>query len=266
MTPLRIAVAGCCGRMGHHVIQAAESDEAVRVVAALTHPDDARIGESIGSLAGIPRQDLVIASDTETECDVLIDFTTPAACRHWTQWCVARGIALVSGTTGLSDAEHSALLSAAGRIPIVWAANMSVGLNVLRGLVQQAAERLGAEWDVELVEFHHRRKLDAPSGTARALVEAVTHGREAATDSTLVFGRRHDRRPRAEGEIGVHAVRMGGVIGEHDVYFASEGEVLSLRHSVQSRATFALGALQAARWVVDQRPHLYDMRNVLGFA
>ncbi len=266
MTPLRLAVGGCCGRMGSAVLRLAGADPRFQVVAAVTEPGDARIGGAV-QIARAP--DLRIAGSLgDAACDVWIDFTNPAGCIAAARVCRERRIRLVSGTTGLSAGELDELASIGRETAVVWSANMSVGVNLLAALVRAAAARLADGWDVEIVESHHRAKLDAPSGTARLLLDAAkagrADGRRADRDSSpVVHGRHHDRRPREPDEIGVHAVRLGGVIGEHDVHFGSDGEVVTLRHRALSRDVFAAGALRAAVWIAERAAGFYHMRDVL---
>lgn len=266
MTPLRLAVSGCCGRMGSAVLRLAGADPRFRIVAAVTKPGDARIGGAL-QLAQAP--DVRIAGALgDVDCAVWIDFSNPAGCMTAARVCRERGIRLVSGTTGLSTADLDELAQIGRETAVVWSANMSVGINLLAALVQAAAARLGEGWDIEIVESHHRAKLDAPSGTARLLLDAVRNGRAEGpgadrTASPVIHGRCHDRRAREPGEIGVHAIRLGGVIGEHDVHFGSDGEVVTLHHHALSRDVFAAGALRAALWVADRPAGFYHMRDVL---
>lgn len=264
MSPLRLGIAGAGGRMGRALVRLAAGAADLRVAAALTHAADANIGRDAGTLAGLDALGVVLAFDAADAPDVLIDFTTPTGCAQWARWCAARRVPLVSGTTGLDAAAQSALATAARSVPVLWAANMSLGANLLAALVEQAAARLDAGWDVEIVEAHHNRKADAPSGTARALLEAVARGRGPDACSEPVFGRSGQTGPRAPGVVGVHAVRMGGVVGDHDVHFASPREVLTLGHRALSRDVFADGALAAARWIVGRPAGTYSMADVIG--
>ncbi|MFO0839756.1 MAG: 4-hydroxy-tetrahydrodipicolinate reductase [Phycisphaerae bacterium] len=261
MTPIRIAVAGCGGKMGSSVVRLAAADAALRIVAGLERSDDAVLGRDLGELAGIGPIGVTSMTSTDANIDVLIEFSSPAGCVAWAQWCAARGIAMVSGTTGLSNRDRDALGAAASECPILWSPNMSIGVALLRRLVADAAARLGVGWDIEVVESHHRNKIDAPSGTARMLIDAI-QGARSGTPDELVYGR-NGARQRRECEIGVHALRLGGIVGEHEVRFAIEGEELTLSHRAISRDIFAAGALRAARWILGRRPGLYSMQDVL---
>lgn len=263
MTPLDLAIIGCTGRMGRTLLRLAGADPSLRVVAALTRPDDPEIGADVATLIGGAERGVRVAADADVRPAVAVEFSRPHGSAQWAAWCAARGAALVSGTTGLGEAEHAALAEAARRVPVVWAPNMSVGVNVLLELVSLAAMRVGAGWDIEITETHHRNKVDAPSGTARALLAAVQEARGAAHKPTAVYGRSGDCGPRGDDEIGVYALRMGSVVGEHEVHIAAEGEVLTLCHRALSRDIFAAGALRAARWVATRPPGLYSMRDVL---
>ncbi len=264
MNPIRLAVAGCCGRMGRAVLRLAAADPAFAVAAAVTVPGDAELGRDAGSVAGVGPLGVVVSERCEAACDVLIEFTTPGGMLQWARWCAQRGVALVSGTTGLGNDERAALHEAAARVAVLWAPNMSLGVNLLLRLVEQAARSLDAGWDVEIAEAHHRQKADAPSGTALALLEAVCAGRGLRADAAAVHGRCGTPGARRPEEVGVHALRLGGLVGDHDVHFGCVYEVLTLRHRALSRDAFAAGALRAARWMVGRGPGLYRMADVLG--
>ncbi|MGD8452500.1 MAG: 4-hydroxy-tetrahydrodipicolinate reductase [Phycisphaerae bacterium] len=264
MNPLRLAIAGCTGRTGSAVLRLAAADPAFDVVAGLAHADDPRLGEDLGQLAGCAAMGRVVQAQCDVPCDALIEFTTPASCAQWAAWCGAKGVALVSGTTGLEPPHRSALESAAKRVPVLWAPNMSLGVNLLLELVARCAARLDENWDVEITELHHRHKVDAPSGTAKALLDAVCQARGTTPAEATVSGRSGQCGPRRSGEIGVHALRAGEIVGEHVVRFASAAESLILEHRAHSRDTFAAGALFAARWLIGRPPGLYAMRDVLG--
>lgn len=288
MTPIRLAIAGCTGRMGATLVRLAAADPAFQLVAALTEPGDPRVGQDAGPATGAGTLNLPIrdhwepaagggasgasgASDSRSvsgapgarACAVLIEFTNPAGCRAWADWCAAHGVALVSGTTGLDDAARAALDAAARRVPVLWGPNMSVGVNLLLELVAKTAAVLGEGWDIEIVEAHHRHKADAPSGTAKALLESVCRAQGKDPQQTARHGRVGDLGPRPAGEIGVHALRLGDAVGEHEVFFSTIGETLTLRHRATTRETFARGALRAAQWLARQTPGRYAMRDVL---
>lgn len=264
MTPLRLAVAGCCGRMGRTVLRLAAADPAFTVAAAVTIPDDPELGRDAGLVAGVGPLGVAVSERCVAPCDVLIEFSAPGGTVQWARWCAGRRVALVSGTTGLGESEHAVLREAAGAVPVLWAPNMSVGVNVLLRLAAEAARALGEGWDVEITEIHHRHKVDAPSGTARALLEAVCAVRGREANASAVYGRSGSPGPRPPGEVGVHALRLGGVVGDHEVHFGSAHEVLTLGHRAMSRDAFAAGALRAARWLVGRAPGLYGMDDVLG--
>jgi len=249
--------------MGRALLRLASADPAFQITAAVTVADDPTLGGDAGLMAGAGELGVPISIGCEAPCDVAIEFTLPLACRAWAGWCADHGVALVSGTTGLSDADVTALRAAATRVPVVWSPNMSVGVNLLLHLVAEAAQRLDQTWDVEICETHHREKVDAPSGTARALFEAVCAARGQDPLDAATYGRYGQCGPRQPGEVGIHALRLGTNIGEHEVHFAAGGETLTLRHQAQSRDIFAAGALRAARWVAGRPPGLYQMRDVL---
>jgi 4-hydroxy-tetrahydrodipicolinate reductase len=212
-----------------------------------------RIGLSAGTAPG----ELMRASD------VVIEFSTAAATASHAALAAEHGTPLVIGTTGLSPAEADAVRAAAKRVPIVWAANTSLGINLLLGLVEQVAARLGSDWDIEIVEMHHKGKADAPSGTALALGRAAAAGRGVSLDDVAQRGRDGITGPRESGDIGFAALRGGDAVGDHHVIFAGAGERLELSHRATNRAIYAKGAVRAARWLIGQPPALYGMKEVL---
>jgi 4-hydroxy-tetrahydrodipicolinate reductase len=196
--------------------------------------------------------------------DVVIDFTAPSASLQHASVCAGRGIALVIGTTGFAAEQKNDLRAAARRIPLLLAPNMSVGVNVLFGLVAEAARALGPAYEVEIVEMHHRMKRDAPSGTAARLAEVAAEAFGLGAEQPFVYARHGDTGPRKQGSIGLQSLRGGDVVGEHSVVFAGEGERLELTHKATGREIFARGALTAARWAAGRPPGLYSMKDVLG--
>jgi 4-hydroxy-tetrahydrodipicolinate reductase len=256
--PLKIGIAGAFGRMGRAVAAALEGRADAVVVLAFDQPGSE--GRSAGALR-LSRADDVGA------CDVVIDFTIPAASAALAEAAAARGgPALVVGATGWTEGDDARLAAAAARVAIVRAGNYSLGLNILIGVVEQVARQLpGADWDIEVFEAHHRRKVDAPSGTALMLGEAAARGRGVGFGQARLAAREGITGPRPEGAIGFSAMRAGGLVGEHEVVFASDDEVLTLKHSARDRSLFARGAIAAALWVAGKPPGLYDMQDVLGF-
>jgi 4-hydroxy-tetrahydrodipicolinate reductase len=264
MSRLRVVIAGCTGQMGRTLIRLAASDPAFEVVGAATIPGDLRLGEDAGRMAGVDSLNVPITTELNVPCDALVEFTSLAGCEAWARWCAAHRVSLVSGTTGLGASQQAALRAAAEQVPVGWAPNMSIGINLLLKLVADVAAKLDLTWDVEIAETHHRRKADAPSGTARALLEDICRVRGQQPDDVAVYGREGQTGPRPAGQIGVHALRMGAIVGEHEVHFTSDAESLTLRHRAFSRDTFAAGALRAARWLQGRAPGLYSMKDVLG--
>lgn len=239
---LRILINGSKGRMGQALIAAAP-DLGLRVVAALDAGDDLA--------AAVPG------------CDVIIDFSSPAATAQLLKVAVTHRKAVVLGTTGHSEIEKKSLRRLAAKLPCVWAGNFSVGVNLLFALVDRAAGILGPDYDAEVIEMHHRFKKDAPSGTAERLLEIILTQRRLGRKA-LRHGRAGITGARTDSEVGVHALRGGDVIGDHTVLFAALGERLELTHKASDRAIFARGALRAAAWVSGRKPGLYDMQDVLG--
>jgi 4-hydroxy-tetrahydrodipicolinate reductase len=261
-TSTEIAIAGALGRMGRAVAAAVEARAGAGIAAYYDRP-----GSEDQSLGGGSNVVLVTAEQAATAADVIIDFTTPEATTALANRVAARGgPALVLGATGLDDAAFKAIAAAAKRAPIVRSGNYSLGVNTLMGLVRQTAERLGPDaWDIEIFEAHHKRKVDAPSGTALMLGEAAAAGRDVALAKVAVRGRDGITGPRRIGDIGFSVLRGGGIVGEHSVSFIAEDEILTLSHSARDRSLFARGAVEAALWVVGKPPGLYDMMDVLGF-
>lgn len=251
--PLRIAVAGALGRMGRQTVSAVEADTRLTLAARFHRP-------------GAAGEGLVGRDEALALADVIIDFTTPAASAELAEACAVRGgPALVIGSTGFDCAELAAIAGAALRVAIVRSGSYSLGLNMLTGLVEQAARALGpGDCDIEIFEAHHRQKVDAPSGTALMLGEAAARGRGVDLDAVARRARDGITGARPQGEIGFSVMRGGSVVGEHSVSFLADGEVLTLAHSAQDRSMFARGAIAAALWVAGRPPGQYDMRDVLG--
>ncbi|TGP21759.1 MULTISPECIES: 4-hydroxy-tetrahydrodipicolinate reductase [unclassified Mesorhizobium] len=252
--PLRIAIAGALGRMGRQMAEAVQADPRLELIVRFHRPGSA--GE------GLVERDEALAL-----ADVVIDFTTPAASAELAKACAARGgPALVIGSTGFDAAELAAIAEAAKTIAIVRSGSYSLGLNMLTGLVEQAARALGADdCDIEIFEAHHRFKVDAPSGTALMLGEAAARGRGVRLDGVAKHARNGIVGPRPQGEIGFAVLRGGSIVGEHSVSFFGEGEKLTLSHAASDRSMFARGAIAAALWVAGRPPGEYDMRDLLGF-
>lgn len=258
----RIAIAGAAGRMGRTLIQAAAQSGDVKIAAAIETPDSPAIGADAGELAGIPRLGVAVTGALDAgDFDVLIDFTRPAATLAHLDICVRTGRRIVIGTTGFDDAGRKRIEDAGRKIAVVFAPNMSVGVNLCFRLLEIAAQVLGDEADVEIVEAHHRHKVDAPSGTALRMGEVVARARGRALKELAVYGPRSGE--RKSGSIGFASIRAGEIVGDHTALFAGSGERVEITHRAESRLTFANGALRAARWLTGRAPGLYDMQDVL---
>ena len=267
MAETRIAVLGCAGRMGRMLIADIAADSGVALAGGTVRPESAALGRDLGELAGIGRLGMMPHADAESvlrSADAAIDFTAPAASAAHAALAARLGVPLVIGTTGLAGAEEEAVRAAARQVAIVQAANTSLGINLLLGLVEQVAHRLGPDWDIEILEMHHRHKVDAPSGTALALGRAAAAARGVGLDAMAERGRDGITGPRRDGAIGFAALRGGDNIGEHHAIFAGIGEQLTLSHRATSRAIYARGAVRAAQWLIGRPPGLYGMKDVLG--
>jgi len=265
---LKIAVFGANGRMGRAVTRVVTASADAEVVGACTEPGHETVGQDVGELAGLGSLGVIITADAEEAlagADVAIDFTLPAAVAGNLAACKATATRLVMGTTGLTT-EHVALLDeASDTISMLYGRNLSIGVNVFTELARQAARFLGSDWDVEITEAHHRYKLDAPSGTALQLGEAVADERGANLDDVAVIGRSGHTGERPPGAIGISSIRAGNIVGDHTVAFVSDTETVELTHHAVDRELFASGALRAAQWLQNQPAGLYSMRDVLGF-
>ena len=266
---LSIAIAGVAGRMGGALIRAAsEAAQEIRIVGGTERAGSAALGVDLGAIArtravGVAATDNVRAA--AAEADIWLDFTAPEATLAALDALPATRVrAAVIGTTGLSPEQERRIADAGKRIAIVRSGNFSLGVNLLASLVREAAAKLGAGWDIEIIETHHHRKIDAPSGTALLLGEAAAEGRGAPLADLRLPPHDGVTGARPDGRIGFAAIRGGGIVGEHEVMFAAEREVVRLSHQALDRAVFADGALTAAIWAADKPPGLYSMRDVLG--
>ena len=262
---VRIAIAGAAGRMGGRILALARAEQQTYdVVAALEktgHPD---VGSDAGEKAGLSKIGLLIQDRTETEFDVLIDFSSPEGTMFWLDYCLAKKRAIVIGSTGHNAEQLAQIEKAADTIPVLRAANMSVGVNVLLSVVAEVAKALGDSYDIEIVEAHHRFKADAPSGTALALRDSILKATDRDAAKDVIYGRQGQTGQRPARQIGMHAVRIGDVVGEHEVQFGTLGEMVTIKHSAHTRDTFAQGALRAAAWLNGRPVGRYDMQNALG--
>ncbi len=267
MAELRVVVAGAGGRMGRALTRAVLSEPKLKLVGALDQADAELQDKDIGVLAGAGETGVTVGADALTalaHTDVLLDFTAPQATLAYADLAAQARIVHVIGTTGIEVADEARLKAAARHCRIVKAGNMSLGVNVLAGLVKRAAAVLGPDYDIEIVEMHHRQKVDAPSGTALLLGRAAAEGRGIELSQKSLRGRDGVTGARPKEAIGFASLRGGSVVGDHMVIFAGDGERIELVHRAESRDNFAHGAVRAALWAFDKKPGLYDMADVLG--
>jgi len=268
---VEIGILGADGRMGEAVIRAIAEANGVQLGAALTAPGSPGLGKDAGLLSGLEPNGIKLTDNMKAglnACDVLIDFSAPKAAIKAadilsSENCRCR--AMVSGTTGFTEAENESFDNMSGAFALLRAGNFSPGVTALSVLVELATEKLGADWDIEILEMHHRHKVDAPSGTALLLGEAAAKGRGIKLKDNQVLSREGQTGARNEGDIGFAVLRGGGVIGRHDVKLATEREMITLSHDAFDRSVFARGAVSAAVWLAQQKKGLYSMRDVLGF-
>jgi 4-hydroxy-tetrahydrodipicolinate reductase len=261
---LKLIVVGAAGRMGRRIIALAHDSGQFDLVAAVEKADHPDTGKDAGSLAGTGPLEITLSESWPTTADVVIDFSLPEAADSTLQECAQRTIPLVMGTTGLSDRQRDAIKAAAKKVPIIYGTNMSIGMNVLFALVGKAAAMLGEDYDIEIIEQHHRFKKDAPSGSALTLAENICKATDRDYPACLTHGRRGKEALRQKNTIGVHAIRAGDITGVHSVLYSTLGESLTLTHTAHSRDTFVMGALRAAQWLVGKEPGLYRVADVLG--
>jgi 4-hydroxy-tetrahydrodipicolinate reductase len=267
MARTKMGVVGCGGRMGRMLVAEIAAAEGCSVAGGSEAPGSGYVNQDIGELAGIGRIGIPIGEAVDKligDSDVVLEFTSPAATAEHAELAARLGTAMVIGTTGLSPEQGERVRQAAREIPIVWAPNMSLGVNVLLSVVEEVAQRLGPDWDIEIMEMHHRGKVDAPSGTALALGHAAAAGRNVALDQVAQRGRDGITGARRTGDVGFAALRGGDAIGDHHVIFAGASERLELIHRATSRAIYAKGAVKAALWVVGRPPGVYGLKEVLG--
>jgi 4-hydroxy-tetrahydrodipicolinate reductase len=266
---IRIAVVGASGRMGLCLIRAAVLAEKTALVVAISRPGSDAIGRDAGELAGIRALDVKVVDDLVSvidQFDVLIDFTRPDASMAFIESCRQAGKKIVIGTTGYSDAQKAVIAEASKDVAIVLAPNMSVGVNLALKLLEMTAKVMGDYTDIEIIEAHHRHKVDAPSGTALRMGEVIADALGRDLKNCAIYGREGNTGERDRKTIGFSTIRAGDIVGEHTVMFADEGERVEITHKATSRMTFANGAVRAAIWLMDKPNGLYDMQDVLGLS
>ncbi len=266
---LKIAVLGATGRMGRAILACIAERDDVKLVGAVTQSGDPAIGRDAADGTPLAPFGVPLTDDREQAlhgAQVAIDFTLPAAFEANVRACVAHGTALVVGTTGLEERHFDTMERAAHQIPLVYGRNMSVGVNLFMELVARAAAALGEDYDVEIVEAHHRQKVDAPSGTALALGERIAEAKGRPLKEVAVYSRHGMTGPRVPGTIGFSVIRGGQIVGDHTVMFVAGDEQVEFVHRARDRAAFARGAVRAARWAAGRAPGLYSMADVLGLS
>jgi len=260
----KMAIFGAAGRMGKCVISAVIDSGQFEIIAAIEHADHPDIGKDAGLLASASLIGVKIVDHAPAGAEVAIDFSSPHAADRTVDYCLENNSALVMGTTGLSSEQQDKIRSLSRKTPVLYATNMSVGMNVLFALAAKAAAMLGDDYDVEIVEQHHRFKKDAPSGSALTLGKNICEATGRDFAKCIIYGRYGKDTQRKKGDIGIHAVRAGDITGVHSVIFSTLGETVTLNHSAHSRAGFAKGAVRAAQWLIGKGPGLYSMGDVLG--
>ena len=264
---IKVGVIGAGGRMGRMLIEAVNDNAQTILSAAIERQGSSLVGADAGEVAAIGRLDVPIVDDLKTvvnDIDVLIDFSLPDATEQNMQICADHGVAMVIGTTGFNAQQEQVLATASEKVAIVYAGNYSTGVNLSLKLLGMAAKAFGNDADVEVIEAHHKHKIDAPSGTAYMMAEAVAEARGQNLKDVAVYGREGQTGEREAGTIGIHAIRGGEIIGDHTVMFIADGEVVEITHRARARMTFAAGAVRAANWVIEQKEGQYNMQDVLG--
>lgn len=264
---MRVAIVGAAGRMGKTLIEAVSQTDGLEITAASERPDSTLVGADVGELAGVGRLGVTLShslTKVVDNFDAVIDFTSPDATMVHLEVCRQHGKKIVIGTTGLNEAQRQKIRDASRDIAIVFAPNMSVGVNLCFKLLDIAARVMGEDADIEIIEAHHRHKVDAPSGTALRMGEVVAEALGRDLKDVAVYGREGKTGARERQTIGFETIRAGDVVGEHSVWFATEGERVEIVHKASSRMTFAKGATRAAAWLEDKKPGLFDMQDVLG--
>ena len=264
---IKVGVIGAGGRMGRMLIEAVQENPQTTLNAAIERQGSSLVGADAGEVAAIGRLDVQIVDDLKAvinDIDVLIDFSLPDATEQNMQICAANKVAMVIGTTGFNEQQEQVLTEASKQIAIVYAGNYSTGVNLSLKLLGMAAKAFGSDADVEVIEAHHKHKIDAPSGTAYMMAEAVAEARGQNLKDVAVYGREGQTGERKAGSIGIHAIRGGEIIGDHTVMFIADGEVVEITHRARARMTFAAGAVRAATWVIKQQVGQYNMQDVLG--
>ena len=266
MEQISIAILGATGRMGRLLCAETLNAADLALVAAVVQPSSGQLGQDIGTIIGAGVTGIACLDEADSAlklCDVAIDFTTPSAALNHARLAAEHKKPLVIGTTGLNDAEQSQLKSMAAHAPIFYAPNMSIGVYVMQQLLQQAAWLLDPSYEMEIVEAHHNKKADAPSGTALAMAKTMAGARGIKFPEQATFGRHGHTGARPNDQIGIHTVRMGGVIGDHSAHFANDMERIEISHRAIDRKLFVRGALSAARWISAQKPGLYGMADMV---
>ena len=264
---INVGVIGAGGRMGRMLIEAVQDNPQTTLNAAIERQGSSLVGADAGEVAAIGRLDVQIVDDLKAvinDIDVLIDFSLPDATEQNMQICAANKVAMVIGTTGFNEQQEQVLKEASKQIAIVYAGNYSTGVNLSLKLLAMAAKAFGNDADVEVIEAHHKHKIDAPSGTAYMMAEAVAEARGQNLKDVAIYGREGQTGEREAGSIGIHAIRGGEIIGDHTVMFIADGEVVEITHRARARMTFAAGAVRAATWVIKQEVGQYNMQDVLG--
>lgn len=266
---INVGVIGAGGRMGRMLIEAVQDNSQTTLSAAIERQGSSLVGADAGEVAAIERLNVKIVDDLVAvinDIDVLIDFSLPDATEQNMQTCAEHKVAMVIGTTGFSEQQEQVLFEASKHIAIVYAGNYSTGVNLSLKLLGMAAKAFGSSADVEIIEAHHKHKIDAPSGTAYMMAEAVAEARGQNLKDAAIYGREGQTGAREAGTIGIHAVRGGEIIGDHTVMFIADGEVVEITHRARARMTFAAGAVRAATWVIEQKTGQYNMQDVLGLS
>ena len=264
---INVGVIGAGGRMGRMLVEAVQDNPQTTLTAAIERQGSSLVGADAGEVAAIGHLNVKIVDDLKVvinDIDVLIDFSLPDATEQNMQVCAEHNVAMVIGTTGFNEQQEKVLAKASEKVAIVYAGNYSTGVNLSLKLLGMAAKAFGTDADVEVIEAHHKHKIDAPSGTAYMMAEAVAQARGQNLKDVAVYGREGQTGAREAGSIGIHAIRGGEIIGDHTVMFIADGEVVEITHRARARMTFAAGAVRAATWIVQQSAGQYNMQDVLG--